>query len=690
MANRRIFLQSAAAVGAAFLAGVPRRVRASEGVRLAKFVQALREFGAAGGIPLAASDGLRRWGGAPVQHYAIALEQFEDQLHPQLPAATRLWGYRPANVAAGGNLHLAGAIVAERGTAVQITVTNNLPARHILPVDASVLGAERGQGANHASLHLHGGLTPWISDGGPHAWFDPAGRYGDSATDPATGAAIFRVLNPALRPGQAEYFYPNQQGARMLWYHDHALGITRLNAYAGLASAYVITDDYERDTMGVGYRLPGPLDPRTKYLVFQDKSFVSTRTGSDDPAWSALLPASRPGDLWYAHEAEVEPVRGLAWPAPPQPSCVPEFFGGTILVNGTVAPFLAVEQRQYRLRMLNACNARFLNPRLVYAMGTSGIEATEPRAGRDGPAFVQIGTEGGFLPAPVMLGGPRQPRLLLAPAERADLIVDFRDVPAGSVLILYNDAPAPFPHGSAEEDYHPGNPRTPDSVPGAAPNTRTLLQIRVAARRGSADAPIALPPGGMHNPLDGPFLVVQQPGVPTSVPPGVPVRRLTLNEGIDGFGRLVQTIGTADPASLAGKHQAMFGRAYADAPTEVVDNGMVEVWEILNLTADTHPVHFHLANVQLLSRQAFNVNGYAGGAPRWEGLPTAPDANELGWKDTVRMNPGEATRVIMRLELPQAPFVVPPSPRTGGNEYVWHCHILEHEEHDMMRPLVVR
>jgi spore coat protein A, manganese oxidase len=312
------------------------------------------------------------------------------------------------------------------------------------------------------------------------------------------------------------------------------------------------------------------------------------------------------------------------------------------------------------------------------------VDAAEPQPNEAGPAFIQIGTEGGFLPAPAMLNGPRQQQLLLAPAERADLIVDFRNVAAGAVLILYNDAAAPFPHGDPAMDYFAGNPKTPSSVPGATPNTRTLLQIRVMARSGGADAPISLPSTGMQNPHDGPFLVAQQPGVPTAIPPGVPVRRLTLNEGFDKYGRLMQTLGTDEAASSSG-----FGRLYEDPATEIVNHGSIEVWEILNLSEDTHPIHFHLVNVQVLSRQPFNRN-YSGGTPLWVGNPLAPDANELGWKETVRMNPGEATRVIMKFDLPGGlPFTVPPSPRTGGNEYVWHCHILEHEEHDMMRPLVV-
>ena len=691
MVDRRDFIKASTALGAGALFGAHWQTvwAYSQSQALAKFVAPMRDV-TAGGIPVAASDGAGL-GGA--QHYSLTLEQFTDQLHPSLPNPTRLWGYRPSNVASGANRHLGGIIVANRGTAVQITATNALPPTHIIPVDHKIPGAEVGQAENRATIHLHGGLVPWVSDGGPHSWFDPSGGYGVSA---GLNGASYKAVNPGLAAGQAEYYYPNGQGARMVWYHDHAIGITRINAYAGLASAYVITDPYETSLTAAPYNLPGPLDPRTKYLVFQDKIFVDSVAAMalKDPTWFTTMPHSRPGDLWYAHV--YEPVRWAlgAGPPPPLPlppvSCIPEFFGDTILVNGTVAPFLEVEPRQYRFRMLNACNARFLNPRLVYAQGATGVAATEASPNVAGPAFIQIGTEGGFLPAPAMLNGPKQPLLLVAPGERADLIVDFRAVPAGSILILYSDAQAPFPTGSALNDHYPNNPKTPTSIPGSTPATRTLLQIRVKPLRGLADPAITLPAAALQNPLDPPFLVNQVPGVPNALPTGIPVRRLTLNETFDAYGRLIQMLGTdVAPVPPAGKAAPAFGRTYDAAPTEVVNPGTTEVWEIVNTTADTHPMHFHLVNVQVLSRQAYSVKQYVGGIPNYQGPLMAPDPNELGWKETVRMNPGEVTRVIMRFDLPATPFIVPPSPRTGGNEYVWHCHILEHEEHDMMRPLVV-
>ena len=673
------------AIPGGWLAGAAPAAAFSQSDRLRKFISPLRNP-VLGGIPLAAADTTRQpWWQPGVTHYTIDIRQYEDQLHPDLPNPTRLWGFGQGSAA--HFRHLGGIVAVKRGSPVQITFRNHLPARHILPVDRSIMGTENQD--NRADVHLHGGLVPWTSDGGPHAWWDPQGHHGSSF-----------INNDVLRPGstvaanEAEYYYPNQQGSRLEWYHDHSIGTTRLNAYAGIASAYVIYDDYELGLVAT-HHLPGPLDPRTVYLAFQDKVFVSTHIEQRDPTWPSIMPSSRPGDLWYAHV--YDPARWTLAPdqpagPPPNPSVVPEFFGDTILVNGTAYPFLEVEQRQYRFRMLNACQARFLNPRLVFA---KGLDRTDPGSFA-GPAFVQFGTEGGFLPAPVYLdgsslesvSGSSPSQLLLAPAERADLIVDFRDIPAGSRLILVSDADAPYPDGDEINDFYPGNPETPSSRPGHGPNTRTLLQIRVKARVGAANPSIRLP--GTLQPTD-PFVITQQPGVPTANPAGANVRRLTLNETTDEHGRLIQFLGTDTPVSGS----PGFGEAYLDKPTEVVKAGSEEVWEIANLTGDTHPMHFHLVNVQILSRQAFDADTYAGGAPTLTGPAVGPDNNELGWKETVRMNPGEVTRVWMRFDLPVVPFTVPVSPRLAdqyginGAEYVWHCHILDHEEHDMMRPLVV-
>jgi spore coat protein A len=723
--TRRQFLKGSLTAGAILAAGGtgalwrPRNAYAfAQSPKLQKFIQPLRK--PITDIPVAAPDGFRTWPSVTANHYTIDIGQFTDKLHPSLLKATRLWGYNPT-LALDSNLqpttnfnqtHLGGIIVAQKGTPIQITFRNNLPNTPVVPVDATIPGVSPAQ--NRTAVHLHGGLVPWISDGGPFDWWAPDGTQGASFLN-----------NEVLRPGEtvpvneAEYYYPNNQSARLVWYHDHAFGITRTNAYSGIASAYVITDDYEAKLANPAYNIniPGPLDPRTLYLVFQDKIFY---TGSNDPD-GYPVPGAQSGDLWYAHVYDPDrwtlatgqipgQPQGTNYKTPPATSVIPEFFGDTILVNGTVYPYVEVEQRQYRLRMLNACNARFLNPKLVYALSNtkSSPLSAEPNMSKPGPAFTQIGTEGGFLPAQVNLNGPGQLRLLMAPAERGDFIVDFRNVAPDSVLLLYSDASAPYPSGDARNDYSPTNFQTPSSKVGFGPNTRTLLQFRVKARPANTEnLPINLPT--TFTPTD-PFIVAQTPGVPTlpdaqgrlRLLPLSPeryttptVRYLTLNEDFDQWGRLIQFLGT-NTELVPGQG---YGRAYTDTATEVINASSDEIWEIANLTGDTHPIHFHLVNVQVLSRQKFDATNY-NGIPAYMGPNIAPDANELGWKETVRMNPGQVTRVYMKFDLPKdLPFTVPTSPRAAvmgldpskiNHEYVWHCHILEHEEHDMMRPLIVQ
>ena len=277
---------------------------------------------------------------------------------------------------------------------------------------------------------------------------------------------------------------------------------------------------------------------------------------------------------------------------------------------------------------------------------------------------------------------------MVAPAERPDVLIDFGAY-AGKSIILYNDAPAPFPMGVPVNDYFPlwnvkGNPVNALTPAGFGPNTRVLMRFDVVAAT-SADAPLAITPAtSMAAGIDTPLV----PFGSRVAPVAIPVRQLTLNEGFDAMGRLIQMLGTTVPPASP---SAGFGRAYSDPATEVINRGTTEVWEIFNTTADVHPMHFHLVNVQVINRQPFQVSslGYTKGAVNFTGAATPAEPNEIGWKETVMMFPGTVTRIIMRFDLPAVPFTVPPSPRTGGNEYVWHCHILEHEEHDMMRPLIV-
>jgi len=357
-------------------------------------------------------------------------------------------------------------------------------------------------------------------------------------------------------------------------------------------------------------------------------------------------------------------------------------------------------------RILNGANARFYNLQLYYA------DATGKKADltKGGPPFIQIGSEGGFLPAPVVLNNPPKPtpllqdgtadvtapfNLLLGPAERADVIIDFSAVPVGSKLILYSDTPAPFPSGDIRNDYYTGDEDQTafggalTTQPGFGPNTRTLMQIRVTALSGSPDpydfaTTLRL--------LNGALPIAYANQQPRDLDPtGLAPLGKTLNEDFDNYGRLIQRLGTTVQNGYNNQGLPTWSRDFEAGVTEIASQGETQVWDIFNLTGDTHPIHFHLVNVQVIFRALFDAE-----TPDFSavGPPRPPDPNEGGWKETVRMNPGEVTRVIMQFNAPD-PRVVQPwvtfatSPRTGGYEYVWHCHILEHEEHDMMRSLVV-
>jgi len=411
-------------------------------------------------IPVAAPDALP----APVTnvtHYTININQFQDQIVPSSTGLgpTTLWGYDPAvPLFPGPQKHLGGIIVGNKGVPIQITFNNNLPNVSLIPIDTTIPGANQDQ--NRAAIHLHGGHIPWISDGGPFDWFTPDGKHGLSFLN--------NVLNPNAGINQAEYYYPLDQSARFLWYHDHAWGITRTNAYAGVASALLIRDDFENGLISEG--LPNYIE-RGGFeipLIFQDKIFVGPNITSVDSTWTG---PSAPGSLWYAHTYEANQANGTGrWDLgpiltayPPDPSVVAEFFGDTMLVNGTSYPQTTVQARRYRLRLLNACNARFLNLQLYIAdnspdgitLDRNGHPINTPftNAATGDSSFLQLGTEGGFLAHPVKVPSSQpmnflpgaidpntgqtnpaliQQSLLMAPAERIDVIVDFSTVRPGT------------------------------------------------------------------------------------------------------------------------------------------------------------------------------------------------------------------------------------------------------------------
>jgi spore coat protein A len=740
--NRRSFLK--AGFGAAAVLSLRQRAYpfAQSPSGITKFVVPLPGLGPSG-IPVLTPNTTKYAG---TDYYEIVAQQFKQQVHPNIPATT-FWGYADA-ANPGGGRYLGGAIVATHRRPVKLKITNLLPPSHILPVDPTsvdpLMAAEVGGRVDRIAVHLHGGLVQWTSDGGPFAWFSNA----NNSPGFVHGSSF---LNGA-GPGAAIYDYGNDQSARLLWYHDHAYGNTRLNAYAGLASAYLITDHAESALINSGVLPNIPGYPLGIPLVLQDKSFFDP---ASDPSYP--VPGATKGSLWYPHVYEAPPIPTMAipplcdgtgrWDNPgvttPPVSVIPECFCDTMLVNGAPYPTVSVTPRRFRFRLLNGSQARFYNLQMYVAdnsadgitLQTSAKE-TDPNgiplkipSNPAGPKIIQIGTEGGFLPGPVVLNDPPKPvgylnapnnprdgnviryNLLLAPGERSDILVDFRGF-EGRTVILYNDAPAPFPGGDIRNDYYPGGPDltciggAPTPVPGQGPDTRILMRFVVANAGQVSELDFQDTLRALKHALPIAFREIQ-PELPHHQEQWFEEWRdgwfgewfgrwehhgwdhegrtkvKTLNESFDNYGRLIQKLGAPDVTD------------YLATPTEVAHRGETQVWQIYNLTGDTHPMHFHLVDVQILKREA------------WQFLPddipvlplapirgTArpPDANERGWKETVRMNPGEVVTVTMRFDMPSG---APPSPRLQasygirGAEYVWHCHILEHEEHDMMHALVV-
>jgi spore coat protein A len=764
--SRRQFLKNAAISGAGLALPFTWDVRSAfpfaQSPKLSKFVTSLPGLTPAGKnaigqyIPLATKHTVP-FAGKNTDLYNVVVAKFSEKMHPELPNKTRFFGY--TDLFTFDQKYLAGVIVAKRGTPVLLTVTNLLPNKHILPVDPTIMAGPNGLmvgdlPVNRIATHLHGGLTPWFSDGTPFQWFTPFGQHGPS----------FKNVPGTLNiPGTATYYYPNQQSARLVWYHDHAIGVTRLNAYAGIASAYIITDDFESYLLNPNQKLLPDLVGVP--LIIQDKTFWDP---TSDPKYAQKVPGAQAGDLWYPWDYEANFLLPNPGPNPnqkgrwdygatvnqgdntipnsqgiiiplPAISAVPEFFADTAMVNGAPYPILNVTGGTFRFRILNGSQARFwhLNLYQENPLG-SGDVVPVPAIGNKpdltqairGPAMYQIATEGGFLPAVAIhdnttplpsvdpdTANPDGPfNLLLAPAERADILIDFTGQ-NGKSFILYSDTPAPFPGGDPRNDYFTGDPDftafggAAPTIQGKGPNTRTIMKIVV----GSGTNGFVLDNTWLNNMNTAlaanfkgsgkPKLNAQQPAPQQDQaldPTGLKPFRKTLNENFDQFGRLIQQGGTDTTITLNNQGQTTFGTGYLEAATETPNVGDTQVWDFYNTTGDTHPWHFHLVNVQVVGRGIFQtqVDGTGAIIPVFDDsiALTPPDPNEMGWKETVRMNPGEVTRVIMKFDLPVLPAVMgdPGSKRFDNlypgrivHEYVHHCHILEHEEHDMMRPLLV-
>jgi FtsP/CotA-like multicopper oxidase with cupredoxin domain len=646
MTTRRQFIKIAGLAGATL--GVP-------GMSLVRRVQAQVPGGSLDPTtipkytrPLAIPAAMPRTGVVPLSgndvadYYEIAVRQFEQQILPGGWPATTVWGYGSVGSPASFG-YPACTIEAQFRRPVRVRWINDLrhPVTgkylpHLLPVDPTLHWANppgglsgrdgrpvfastpgRYTGPVPTVPHLHGiERVAQESDGYPEAWFLPDARN-IPAGYATTGTFYDRFktsssLGSLWTPGSAVFQYPNRQRATTLWYHDHTLGMTRVNVYAGPAGFYLLRGG---DDDAVADQLPGPAPargdrPGTRYyeipLVIQDRSF------------------NVDGSLFYPDSREF--FDGFAGPFIPgsdmAPIWNPEVFANTMVVNGRTWPYLNVERRRYRFRLLNACNSRFL-----ILKHSNGLP------------FWQIGADGGFLPAPV-----EQAQLLMAPAERADVIVDFSRFAVGTRIVLLNIGPdEPFGGGVPGADFPVADPGT----------TGQVLELRVVAAT-STDR--STPPQRLRLPD------LRGLGRADSS------RQVSLNEEesavLPGIAPLAAKLGTVDAGGMG------MPMMWADAPTETPSAGSTEIWEIFNYTEDAHPVHPHTVQVQIINRQPFDP---ATGLPSGPRRP--PEAGETGFKDTIIAYPGEVTRIKARFD--------------SRGLFVWHCHILEHEDNEMMRPLVV-
>jgi FtsP/CotA-like multicopper oxidase with cupredoxin domain len=544
--------------------------------------------------------------------------------------------------------------------------------------------AEHYDGPIPAVVHLHGGDVPPVLDGGPDAWFTSDGLH--------HGPSYYTRPGVTAAGNESVYRYPNSQEAAPTWFHDHALGVTRLNVYAGLAGAYVIIDP--------ALALPVGLHP----LGLQQGS------GGEVELLIPLVIQDRmfdvDGQLYFPNVGD----------NPEHPFWVPEFVGDVITVNGKVWPYLEVQPKRHRFLIVNGSNAR------TYALFVSGASAggmlaLRSTAGQATPAATpiiwQIATDGGYLDAPAAIDAHSRRKLLLMPGERADVIIDFAGF-AGQTLVLRNTARTPYPAGETTDGRTVGR----------------VLQFRVQA---GTVADLSYDPASGTPIRTGDQRIVRLVDpVAGTLGAGVTVaktRQLTLNE-VDGTNGPLEAImnnttwdGTDRPDFTPVTIGGMTSY-YSELPAE----GDTEVWEIVNLTADAHPIHTHLTQFQLLDRQRFGRSQYGeayeeafpdgeymagygppldyetgnpralGGnpdiTPFLQGPASPPRPNEAGWKDTVMMLPGQVTRIVVRYAPQDKPVDAPDlyydfDPNVLGRGYVWHCHIIDHEDNEMMRPLAV-
>jgi FtsP/CotA-like multicopper oxidase with cupredoxin domain len=622
-------------------------------------------------MPRAAT--IRQRGGKPLDYYEISMRQIEQQILPAGFPKTTVWGYGAlaAENERGLLIHNAPSLTIEASWNRPVRVKwvnelvdadgNYLP--HLLPVDQTLHWANPPGGAIDRDsrptfaetpgpytgpvpivTHVHGAVgVADDSDGYAEAWYLPAakdippghakeGTWYDFFASKA--AAAYGV---AWGPGSATFQYPNENRASTIWYHDHALGMTRLNVYAGPAGFYLVRGGPAGDATvldsrtGLPASLPGPA-PRESDKFPANKPYREIPIAIQDRSFN------EDGSLFYPDSRTY--FDGLAGDfipdGPFSPIWNPEFFGNTIMVNGNTWPFLAVEQRRYRFRFLNGCQSRFL---ILDFGGVPGVGAW------------QIGNEGGFLAAPVDLTTDHGNRLLMGLAERADVIVDFTNVPVGSYVLGNVGPDEPFGGGVPGDDFPVADPAT----------TGQIMQFDV------------VPAVGVDTSTPPQFL--QLPAI-EPLPAETVTRPLALieeaDEGEDANGEEVEGPVEALLGIVAGGVAEK--KLWMDGVSENPAVGATEVWEFYNTTADAHPMHVHEVAFEVVNRQTLltDEEGEVVAPIQLVGVASAPEASESGVKDTVIAYPGQVTRVRAQFDTP--------------GQFVWHCHIVEHEDNEMMRP----
>ena len=617
-------------------------------------------------------------GGQNADYYEISMRQITQQILPAGLPPTTVWGYG-AITGSGRNpllLHNSPSLTIEAKWKRPVRIKwindlkdangNYLP--HLLPVDPTLHWANPPGGITERDTrppftetpgpytgpvpmvtHVHGAVgVADDSDGYAEAWYLPTAN--NIPTGYATEGTWYNFFKSkaaagygaAWGPGFATFQYPNKNRASTIWYHDHTLGMTRLNVYAGPAGFYIIRGGPAGDAAVLDSRfgtpavLPGPapkegdkFPPNKTYyeipIAIQDRAFNSD--GSlFYPDTRAFFDGATAEDPGYIPDTDLSPI----WN--------PEFFGNMVMVNGNTWPFQTVEKRRYRFRFLNGCQSRFL------IMNFSNIPGVE---------VWQIGNEGGFLALPVNITANHSNQLLMGLAERADVIVDFTNVPQGNYVLGNMGPDEPFKGFNPDGTLADGEGGV---IPPADPDTTgQIMQFNVVP---------ALAPDPTTPPA---FL--QLPAI-APLPAPVTTRPLALMEemSMSWDGPAAAMLGNVDNTGIA------MHKMWMDPVTENPNVGDTEVWEMYNFTADAHPMHVHEIAFEVVNREGLILNpaGEVVEPVQLDGIITLPEPWETGFKDTVTAYPGQVTRIRAQFNTP--------------GQFVWHCHIVEHEDNEMMRP----